>query len=64
MQIFYEVADTVEFRGMFWQVLGIAGYNTLYLRNSAGTVVDDVPIDQVKPTGSCISGATYFTARP
>lgn len=64
MQIVYEEQDSVEFRGMYWTVLGIAGYNTLYLRNNAGTVVDDVPIDQVKPAPKSISSATYSTARP
>lgn len=64
MQLIYEEQDVVEFRGVYWTVLGIAGYNTLYLRNSAGAVVDDVPLDQVKPSPQTIRSATYSTTRP
>lgn len=63
MRIVYEEQDTVEFRGMYWTVLAITGYNTVYLRNTAGVTVDDVPIDQLKPTPGCITTAVYSVER-
>lgn len=63
MRIVYEEQDTVEFRGMYWTVLAITGYNTVYLRNTAGATADDVPIDQLKPTPGCITTAVYSVER-
>lgn len=61
MQIQYEQYDSVEFRGQYWMVMAIDGYNTVYLRNNAGGTACDVPIDQIKPTPKTIKDATCFT---
>lgn len=63
MQIIYEEQDTVEFRGQYWTVLAVTGYSMVYLRNAAGVTLDDVPIDQLKPTPGAITGATYLAQR-
>lgn len=63
MHIVYEEYDVVEYRGQYWKILAISGYNTVYIRNLAGTqALDDVPIDQIKPTSNTVATATYSTA--
>lgn len=63
MRIVYEEQDHVEFRGMYWRILAVTGYNTVYLRNNLGATLDDVPIDQLKPTSQCVQTAVYSVER-
>ena len=57
----YEDYDVVEWNAQHWKVINVNRNNTLDLRNTAGRMVDDVPIDQVKPASSTIHGATFRT---
>lgn len=63
MRIIYEEQDTVEFRGQYWRVMSVTGYNSVYIRNSVGAEVNDVPIDQIKPTPASIKSAICSVER-
>lgn len=60
MIITYQREDLVEYAGLYWRVQYCNPYSkTLDLRNAAGTSVDDVPFDQIKPCQASIQSATY-----
>lgn len=61
MIVIYEDYDIVEWSSQHWVVVNVNKNNTLDLRNTTGRMVDDVPIDQVHPTGTTISNATFRT---
>lgn len=61
MIVTYEDYDVVEWNNSYWTVVNVNRNGTLDLKNKAGRCVDDVPIDQLHPTGGTLRGATYRT---
>ena len=60
MIITYQPGDHVEYNNLYWRVLYCNPFSkTLDLRNVAGTTVDDVPFDLIKPCASSIKEAVY-----
>ena len=63
MKIVYEENDPVEFRGIIWNIQHVVNSYYVDLRNKAGGTVEDVSVDQLKPTRSAVESATSTAQR-
>lgn len=60
MIITYQRGDLVEYANLYWRVQYCNPYSkTLDLKNAAGTVIDDVSFDLIRPCQASIKAASF-----